>query len=67
MDKLDCGVTVIQFKVDPEDAVQRFWQRPDDHPARDLTADRVRQLAKNYRYYHRAPIIDTSRLSFEVS
>lgn len=65
MDKFDSTLLVIQFKVDPEDAVRRFWARPDDHPARDLTADRVRQLAKDFKYYHRAPIIDTSRLEFE--
>lgn len=64
-ESLGISLLVIQFKVDPRDAVRRFWQRSEDHPAKDLTEARVRQLAANYKYYHRAPIIDTSRMTFD--
>jgi predicted kinase len=56
---------IIQLKVDSDDAVRRFLSRPDNHPAKDLTAARVRQLAESYKYFRRAPIFDTSRLGFE--
>jgi hypothetical protein len=62
---LEGSLLVIQLKVDPEDAVLRFRERPEDHPAMDLTAARVRQLAARCKYYHRALIVDTSRLTFD--
>jgi predicted kinase len=60
---LGASLLVVQLKVDPIDAGRRFWKRPDDHPAKDLTEERVLNLAQNYPYFTRAPIIDTSRLA----
>jgi len=54
---------VIQFMIDPEIAVRRFLEGRDDHPAKDLTPERVHQQARSYKYYHRAPIIDAGRLN----
>lgn len=62
---LQSSLLIIQLKVDPDDAARRFCQRPEDHPAKDLTAARVRQLADWYKYYHRGLIVDTSRLKFD--
>ncbi len=49
-------LVVVECKVDPMIAVQRFESR-DAHPAVDLTADRVTALARGYPYFPGAYIL----------
>jgi predicted kinase len=59
-----CSLRVIQLEVDPGAAMLRFLGRDKGHPALDLTADRVRELAAHYPFYPRALTLMTSRFDW---
>jgi predicted kinase len=46
----NAGLRIIQCRISPELAVRRFSTRPPGHFAVDLTEERVRELASDYRY-----------------
>lgn len=53
----------IECRVSPEEAARRFGLRGPDPAKPDLTEDRVRRLARQYRYTGAGLTIDTEALS----
>ena len=53
---------LVECKVEPDVAVQRFAGRREPHPAVDLTPERVRDLAKTFAYSGKGLTLDTSGL-----
>ncbi len=51
---------IVECVVPVELAVERYRNRRDNHPATDLTQDRVRKLVKHYPYSHLGLSTDTS-------
>ncbi|MBI4475301.1 MAG: ATP-binding protein [Acidobacteria bacterium] len=52
---------LIQCKVPPDVALERFRQRPAGHPAVDLTEERVASLISEFVYSPEGIVIDTTR------
>lgn len=59
--KWSVGIYLVECRVSPEDAVDRFWRRPVDHAGSDLTATRVRELASELPLYGGGCVVDTSK------
>jgi predicted kinase len=59
------GVRYIECRVSAEEAARRFEQRGPDAGKPDLTAERVRRLARAYCYTNAGLALDTEALSRE--
>lgn len=57
------SIYLLQCRVEPDDAVSRFRNRPASHPAVDLDECRVRKLAEEYPYDETGLQLFTSGLS----
>lgn len=54
-------LVLIQCRVSPEEALRRLVRRRADHPARDLTPQRVASLVASYRFSGCGLVLDGER------
>jgi predicted kinase len=57
------GALIIECRVTPETAVERFRRRGPDAVRLDLTEDVVRKMVAEYPYHGGALVLDTNRLT----
>ncbi len=57
--KTGASFALIECKVAPEIAAQRFLLRPAEHPGLDLTEARVIEMARDFPYTGKGLVVDT--------